>query len=89
MTTRKALTVNFMDGTKIAFDFPEMSSNVQVKHIRLEEFFKSSFFIIEAEGTLMVYPVANIKSLEMPMSADEKQIKLPPHAIRGAQVVAD
>ena len=44
---------------------------------------KSPFLMVIADGTLMMFPVVNIKSIQMPVSQEEaEQVRLPGHAIR-------
>ena len=85
MDSSRGLTINFMDGTKVSFNFPEQGTNSAGKQLRLEEFFKHPFLIVLADGVLTLFPVANIKSIQMPMTEREsEEIKLPSHVIRNA-----
>jgi hypothetical protein len=46
---------------------------------------KSPFLMVVADGTLMMFPVVNIKSIQMPVSKEEaEQVRLPGHTIRNA-----
>jgi len=87
LVNHRTITVRFIDGTKLSFDFPEASGSIQAKQFKLEEFFLGQHLVIEADGALMVFPIANIKSLEIPISKSEEQIKLPAHTIRGARII--
>jgi len=87
LVNHRTITVRFMDGTKISFDFPEASDSLQAKQFKLEEFFLGQHLVIEAEGALMVFPVANIKSIEIPISKSEAHMKLPAHTIRDARII--
>ena len=81
------LTINFMDGTKISYSFPEQGANAAAKQLKLEELLKNPFLIVIGEGQLTLYPVRNIKSIQMPVADEEsEQIRLPAHVIRNAKV---
>jgi predicted methyltransferase MtxX (methanogen marker protein 4) len=85
MTDQRGLTINFMDGSKVSFSFPEQGMNAAAKQIRIEEFLKNPFLIVLADGTLTMFPVANIKSIQMPISETEgTEIRFPAHVIRNA-----
>jgi hypothetical protein len=46
---------------------------------------KSPFLMVVTDGTLMMFPVVNIKSIQIPVSKEEaEQVRLPAHAIRDA-----
>ena len=85
MEDSRGLTISFMDGSKISFGFPQQGMNAAAKQLKIEEFMKSPFLMVLADGTLMMFPVVNIKSIQMPVSKEEaKQVRLPGHTIRDA-----
>jgi len=85
MKDQRGLTINFMDGSKVSFRFPEQGMNAAAKQLRIEEFLKNPFLIVLADGMLSMFPVVNIKSIQMPISETEaEQIRLPTHVIRNA-----
>lgn len=87
MEPTHALTVHFTDGTKISFGFPNQAANTAARQIRLEEFLKSNYALVVADGVLNIFPVANIKAIQLPV--DEKavqEVSLPAHTIRGATI---
>ena len=85
MKDQRGLTINFMDGSSISFRFPEQGMNAAAKQIRIEEFMKNPFLMVLADGNLTLFPVANIKSIQMPINETEsEQIRLPTHVIRNA-----
>jgi hypothetical protein len=93
MAGLRFLTIEFIDGTTSKYSFPApsfpgKSQEKAVKQIRLESFFKDRYLILHGEGKLMVFPVENIKSVQL-SSADEELegIQLPAHTIKGAQRV--
>ncbi|HEV2432158.1 MAG TPA: hypothetical protein VGT43_11670 [Burkholderiales bacterium] len=85
MDDSRGLTITFMDGSKISFGFPQQGLNAAAKQLKIEEFMKSPFLMVLADGTLMMFPVVNIKSTQIPVSKEEaEQVRLPAHAIRDA-----
>jgi hypothetical protein len=87
MDSSRGLTITFMDGTKVSYYFPEQGSNSAAKQLRLEELFKHPFVIVLADGVLTMFPVANIKSIQLPVTDREaEEVRLPPHVIRNATV---
>ena len=84
MDDSRGLTITFMDGSKISFGFPQQGLNAAAKQLKIEEFMKSPFLMVVADGTLMMFPVVNIKSIQIPVSKEEaEQVRLA-HAIRDA-----
>ncbi len=87
MTTdaSRGLTITFTDGTKLSFGFPPAGANAAAKQLRIEEFLKSPYLMVVADGALMMFPVGNIRSIQLPLSKEEvEQVKLPGHVIRDA-----
>ncbi|HEX2333603.1 MAG TPA: hypothetical protein VHI32_10565 [Burkholderiales bacterium] len=85
MDDSRGLTITFMDGSKVSFGFPQQGLNTAAKQLKIEEFMKSPFLMVVADGTLMMFPVVNIKSIQIPVSEDEaERVRLPGHAIRNA-----
>ena len=81
----RGLTISFMDGTKMSFGFPQQGANAAAKQLKLEEFMKSTYLMVIADGSLTMFPVANIKSIQMPLGGqDAEQVRLPAHVIRNA-----
>ena len=85
MKESRGLTINFMDGSKVSFGFPEQGLNSAAKQLKIEEFLKNPFLMVLAEGVLNMFPVANIKSIQLPLDpAEIEQIRLPAHVIKNA-----
>jgi hypothetical protein len=85
MEDSRGLTITFMDGSKMSFGFPQQGMNAAAKQLKIEELMKSPFLMVVADGTLMMFPVVNIKSIQMPVSKEEaEQVRLPGHTIRNA-----
>jgi len=87
----RILTLHFIDGTKLSFDFGEQVPNAAARKLKLEDFMASRHLVIEAEGSVMIFPVANIKymALSVPvLNAKGAAASLPRHAIVGARIRA-
>ena len=85
----RILTLHFIDGSKLSFDFPEQGPNAASRKLKLEDFMASRHLVIEAEGQVMVFPVVNIKymSFSLPvLNARGAAASLPRHAIVGARI---
>jgi hypothetical protein len=61
MTHDRTMTLNFNDGTKMTFEFPEQAKNPAAKQMKLSEFMASKSVVIEVEGQIMVFPMTSIK----------------------------
>ena len=87
MEPTQGLTVHFMDGSKLSFGFPNQAANAAHRQIRFEEFMKSNYLLVIADGVLTAMPVANIKAIQLPVDEEGiKEVRLPAHIIRGATV---
>jgi hypothetical protein len=85
MDDSRGLTITFMDGSKLSFGFPQQGMNAAAKQLKIEEFMKNPFLMVIADGTLMMFPVVNIKSIQMPLGKEDiEQVRLPTHVIRNA-----
>ena len=83
----RGLTITFMDGTKVSFGFPQQGANAAAKQLKIEEFMKSPYLMVVADGALTMFPVTNIKSIQLPLSEhDAEQVRLPAHVIRNAKL---
>jgi len=87
MEPTHGLTVHFMDGTKLSFGFPPQAPNSAARTIRLEEFLKSNYLLVVADGLLTALPVANIKAIQLPVTDEMlKDVRLPAHVFHDATV---
>ena len=84
MDAEQGLTITFMDGSKVSYAFPDQAPNEAARQLRLEEFMKSPFLMVIADGMFTMLPVSNIKAIQMPVSENMKKVALPKHVIRGA-----
>jgi hypothetical protein len=84
MDADQGLTIHFIDGSKVSYAFPDQAANEAMRQLRLEEFMKSPYIIVIADGVFTMLPVANIKAIQMPVSEKMKKVSLPKHTIKGA-----
>ena len=84
MDPSHGLTVHFTDGSKVAYAFPQQAANDAARQLRLEEFLKSPYLMVIADGVLTMLPVANIKAIQLPIGEAMKDVPLPKHVVRGA-----
>jgi hypothetical protein len=84
----RVLTLHFIDGSKLSFDFPEQSTNLAAKRLKLADMMGKNL-VIEAEGQVFVFPTSSIKylALSIPMlGKKDAKAALPGHAILGARI---
>ncbi|MBU3736313.1 MAG: hypothetical protein FGM62_04975 [Methylobacterium sp.] len=90
MSHHKTMTLHFNDGSSMRFSFPEQESHPVGKKLRLAEMLSSNHLVVEADGSLLMFPVASIKYLQFSgvdlSGADPAQ--LPKVIIQGATLVA-
>lgn len=81
-------TLHFVDGSKLAFDFPEQTPHAAGRSLKLADFLVSKHVVIEAEGQVFIFPVTSIKymTLSVPQASRQAAGALPRHAILGAHV---
>ena len=84
----RGLTVHFTDGTKVAYSFPQQAANAAARQLRLQESIKSPFLFIIADGVLNLFPMANIKAIQVPFAdKDIEGMQLPMQVIRDATLI--
>lgn len=88
MAKDRMLILHFVDGNKLSFDFPEQTGIAAGKQIKFEDFLKGNHLVVEVEGSLLIFPVQNIKyiQLALPGKGVDASVRLPPHTIRGAVI---
>lgn len=86
MTASRNLTLHFMDGTSMAFDFPEQTKSTAAKQLKLESLLDSKHLLVEAEGCLLMIPLGNVKYLQFntPGSMPYDPTRPPKDLIQGA-----
>ena len=87
MEKDRAMTIHFMDGTKVSFDFPEQKTNEAARAILFEEVLKSPYIMVEADGAVLMFPIANIKSIQLMVPTGQAKASLPKALLRGATIV--
>ena len=87
MKRDRAMTIHFMDGTHVSFDFPAQEANAFGSALLIEELLKNPYLLVEAEGAMLIYPVANIKSVQLTNLSGGGEAVVPKGLIRGAKVV--
>jgi homoserine dehydrogenase len=89
MTHDRTMTLHFNDGSKLVFEFAEQAPNSAAKQIKLAEFMTSKHLVVEAEGNVLIFPIANIKYIALSgAGAGAKVSGLPKHTITGARIVS-
>ena len=61
----RILTLHFIDGTKLSLEFPEQTKLASAKQMKVADLLAARQLLIEAEGSLLVIPVANIKYMSV------------------------
>lgn len=64
MAQKRNMVIHFMDGTKIAYDFPKQVED-QLVTSRMTKLLENQYIVIEADGAMYFYPVNNIKSIQV------------------------
>lgn len=64
MSNQKTMTLHFNDGSRMRFSFPEQETHAVGKKLRLAEMLASNHLVIEADGSLLMFPVTSIKYLQ-------------------------
>lgn len=85
----RILTLHFIDGTKLSFAFDAQGANNAARKLKVDKLMASKHVVIEAEGSVMIFTVANIKYMALSMPTLDKRGAaeiLPSHAITGAKL---
>lgn len=84
MALERGMTIFFMDGSKMSLNFPRQVSDEEYIPVRLERVLDKQLLFVEAGGTVLGIPFANIKYFQIyPAPA-----KLPDYFIRDASIGA-
>ncbi len=87
MTPMLFIAIEFSDGSRVKYSFPVQSANNAARQMKMEDFLKGRHLVIQSEGRLLIYPMENIKAIEMSTGgADLEGVKLPLHTIRDAKL---
>jgi len=81
------IAIEFSDGSKVKYSFPAQAPNSAARQMKIEDFLKGRHFVIQTEGRLIMYPMENIKAIEMSTGGESLEgVKLPLHTIRDAKL---
>lgn len=64
MTAKRYMTIHFMDGSKVAYDFPKQVEDQTSVTSRMIKLLEMQYIAIEADESVNLYPVNNIKSVQ-------------------------
>jgi hypothetical protein len=79
------IKITFMDGTSQRYSFPVQAASDAAKQVKIEDFFGSRHVVLASEGRLLVFPMENIKEVEISGGGQRLEgLKLPLHTIHGA-----
>ena len=85
----RILTLHFVDGSKLSFDFDEQAASVHARKVKLDDFLTGQHLVIEAEGSVLIFPVSAIKYMAFTTPLLDTQSvsgALPRHAILRARI---
>ena len=85
----RILTLHFVDGSKLSFAFDAQGANNAARKLKIDKLMASKHIVIEAEGSVMMFPVVNVKYMSLSMPTLDKRGDteiLPSHAITGAKI---
>jgi hypothetical protein len=77
----KQLTIHFIDGSKVSFDFPTQTDPHHVSQY-VDNLLKNQYLAIEADGSVHLYPLNNIKSIQVTPVPEQ----LPGNVIKNATI---
>ena len=80
MPQERNMAIHFMDGTQVAYDFPKQIEDASAMSSKIEALLEKQFIVIEGDGVIHLYPVNNIKSIQLHPVPQ----KLPDFVIHGA-----
>ena len=89
MSAMRFITIRFTDGSTVRYSFEAVTDNKAAQQLKLEDFLKSRHLAVQSEGRLTLYPVENIRSVELSSGgASLEGVKLPVHTIRNAKLAS-
>jgi hypothetical protein len=83
MSDQRHLKVHFNDGTMLHFEVPPRDEDSLGASQRAESILEQRHLVIEADGTLLMFPITSIKYVEIYPSPRN----LPGTVVRGARLV--
>jgi hypothetical protein len=89
VSTMRFITIQFTDGSKVRYSFEAATDNKAAQQLKIEDFLKGNHLVVQTDGRLTVYPVANIRALEISSGGSTLEgVKLPLHTIRNAKLAS-
>ena len=89
MAIMRFITIQFTDGSRVRYSFEPLTDNKAAQQLKIEDFLKGNHLVVQTEGRLTVYPVANIRALEISSGGSALEgVKLPLHTIRNAKLAS-
>ena len=63
--SERHLTIHFTDGSRLSFSFPGVDDpDPYSLSTRIQELLKGQYLLLEVDGSLMMFPLANIKYIQ-------------------------
>lgn len=88
MKTVRSLTLNFIDGKKMSFEFPEQVEINAARQLMLKSLWESDRLVVEVDGDFLIFPISNIRYFQLSIPGMlEERLKLPSHTIYGASII--
>ena len=88
MNAVRFITLQFVDGASVRYSFPMQGQTKAAQQLKIEDFLKGQHLVVQTDGRLTIFPVANIRSIEFSAGGENLEgIKLPLHTIRQATLV--
>ena len=85
----RMLTLHFIDGTKLSFEYEAQTQNAAARQMKLNDFLSGKHLVVEAEGNVLIFPVTSIKYIALSAVSTKGAVPaLPRHAIVGARIRA-
>jgi hypothetical protein len=85
----RTLTLHFIDGTKLSFEYEAQTQNNAARQVKLNDFLSGKHLVVEAEGSVLIFPVSSIKYMALSATSLKGALPaLPRHAIVGARIRA-
>ena len=80
----RRMTIHFIDGTKLPLEFPAQGESAHNLTQRVQELLRDQYMLAEVDGSLMMFPLANIKYVQV----SPAPAVVPANALKGATLGA-
>lgn len=81
---KRLVTITFMDGTSLRFEFPVQVNDPWGQIRKFQAVLDRPQFCIQTEDGLMIFPTANIKSIQL---SGVTAVNLPEFVVRNATLL--